>query len=74
MLSLRDPVHGFCQSQPVHWCTAVSDSQGLASCRGAGLLGSLVSILKGSVVMTARSTNQYLVTTTDYYPPVVVRS
>ncbi|MFL6061270.1 MAG: hypothetical protein ACJ72E_08570 [Marmoricola sp.] len=72
---LRDPVHGFCQSQPLHWCTAVSDDNGFASCRGSGLLGSIVSILKGSVVMTASSPGlQYRIITTNDYPPVVVRS
>lgn len=58
----------------VHWCSAVTDANGFASCKGAGLLAAVVSVLNGEVWMYAYSTNQYHVQVTNAQPPVVVRS
>lgn len=70
---VRD-ARGMC-AVPLTWCTAVSDANGLATCKGAGTLGALVSLLNGAVFIQARSSNpgHYV---TGYYgsPPVIVRS
>lgn len=58
----------------IPWCSATTNAQGFATCKGAGLLGSVVSILNGSVIMTAYSRNGDHVQVTNYVPPVIVRS
>lgn len=59
----------------LQYCKAVTDWQGFASCKGAGTLGSVVSILGGSVWMSAHSSNRgYYVQVPDSRPPVIVTS
>jgi hypothetical protein len=63
-----------CQ-QRIQWCTATSDANGFASCKGAGLVAAVVSILSGSVFMDASSTNpNYYVVVTNGTPPVIART
>jgi hypothetical protein len=63
-----------CQ-QRIQWCSAISDGTGLASCNGAGLLGSLSSILTGGVTYVAYSRNSgYYVAGQSGTVPVILRS
>lgn len=63
-----------CQ-QRIKWCSATSDGAGLASCKGAGLLGSLASILKGGANYVAYSRNsEYYVANQSGTVPVILQS
>lgn len=61
-------------SLPLEWCEAVTNSSGFATCKGAGTLGSIVSILGGSVWVSGHSYNSGYYVTGVTRAPVIVTS